>query len=145
MTKKTAKIAAVVCLALSLSAGAFAKSVYFSTSVESLGVPVYPLELETPDIVLDWFEDQGLEVDNYSTDLTGMPVEYRNEVRKLYGDEDYKDEVDAIAQRALFSHLEEGSVEYVTTSYGPIKWTVHYSQKDPFDDDSGEKEYNAYD
>lgn len=124
MTKKVVKIVTVVCLALTLSVGAFGKSIYFSTSVASEGAPVFPLTVETPEVVIDWFEEQGLAVDNYSSDISKMPVDYRDEVRDLY--EDNKDELDAIAQKVLMPYLEEGSAEHVTTAYGPISWTVQY-------------------
>lgn len=124
MTKKAVKIATVVCLVLALSAGAFAKSIHFSTSVQSDDPPVFPFTVETPEVVIDWFEKQGLAVDNYSSDISQMPVDYRDEIRDLY--EDNKATLDAIAQKFLMSYLEEGFVEYVTTRYGPISWTVQY-------------------
>lgn len=125
MTKKVLKIVPIICLVLALSAGTFAKSIYFSTSVKPEGTPVFPLAVETPQVVIDWFEKQGLAVDSYSSDINQMPVDYRDEICDLY--EDNKDELDAIAQKVLIPYLEEGSVEHVTTGYGPISWIVQYN------------------
>lgn len=124
MTKKNVKIVVVVCLALAISTGAYAKSVYASSSVQSSDGPILPLTVEAPETILDWLENKGLDVENYSGDVTEMPSAYRTKLRDLY--EDNEGELNAIAHKALTAYLEEGSVEYVTTSYGPITWTVEY-------------------
>lgn len=145
MTNKKIKTILVSAMVLVASTVAFAaKPVYFSSTVISAGEKVMPLTVETPDAVLAWFQSKGLDVSNWGTDISSMSVEYRNEIRKIYADDDLQAEIDAVAKASLKTYLEEGNVEYVSTSYGPLTWSMEFSQKDPFDPQSGEKNIAYY-
>jgi hypothetical protein len=146
MTNKKIKTIIVLAMVLVASTATVfaAKPVYFSSTVLSAGEKVMPLTVETPEAVLAWFQSQGIDVSKCGTDISSMSVEYRNEIRKLYADDDLQGEIDAIAKAALQTYLEEGKVEYVTTSYGPLTWSMEFAQKDPFDSNSGEKNIAYY-
>ena len=58
-----------------------------------------------------------------------MPVAYRNKLRDLYADDDYQAELRQLAANVLKPYLSEGSVETVSTTYGPFTWTVSYNKE----------------
>ncbi len=116
-TKKAAKVAA-------------SAPVYVTSSVKGLGTPVLVITVDTPDSILNWFEDHGMPVDTVGTSLVSMPVAYRNELRKLYADDKYSKELRELAVEALQPYLTPGIIETVTTTYGPFTWTVSYNNED---------------
>lgn len=116
-TKKTAKAAT-------------SAPVYVTSSVKGLGTPILVITVDTPDSILNWFEDHGMPVDTVGTSLVSMPVAYRNELRKLYADDKYSKELRELAVEALKPYLTPGIIETVTTTYGPFTWTVSYNNED---------------
>lgn len=104
--------------------------VYVTSSVKGLRVPILSITVDTPDSILNWFEDHGMAVDSVGTSLASMPASYRNELRKLYADKKYSDELRQLAVSALKPYLNPGIIETVTTSYGPFTWTVSYNNED---------------
>lgn len=139
---KYAKTCFVVGLMMALSLGALtaetkktAKAatsapVYVTSSVKGLGTPILVITVDTPDSILNWFEDHGMPVDTVGTSLVSMPVAYRNELRKLYADDKYSKELRELAVEALKPYLTPGIIETVTTTYGPFTWTVSYNNED---------------
>lgn len=105
-------------------------SVYVTSSVKGLGVPILSITVDTPQEILNWFEDHGMAVDTVGTSLVSMPVAYRNELRKLYADTKYSEELRKLAVNALKPYLTPGVIETVTTTYGPFTWTVSYNNED---------------
>lgn len=104
--------------------------VYVTSTVKGLGVPILSINVNTPDSILNWFEDHGMAVDSVGTSLVSMPVSYRNELRRLYADKKYADELRQLAVDALKPYLTPGVVETVITSYGPFTWTVSYNNEE---------------
>lgn len=104
--------------------------VYVTSTVKGLGTPILAVTVETPQSILNWFEDHGMPVDTVGTSLVSMPVSYRNELRKLYADDKYSKELRKLAVEALQPYLTPGVVETVTTTYGPFTWTVSYNNED---------------
>ena len=104
--------------------------VYVTSSVKGLGTPVLVITVDTPESILNWFEDHGMPVDTVGTSLVSMPVAYRNELRKLYADDKYSKELRELAVEALKPYLTPGIIETVTTTYGPFTWTVSYNNED---------------
>ena len=104
--------------------------VYVTSSVKGLGTPVLAVTVDTPDAILNWFEDHGMPVDTVGTSLVSMPVSYRNELRKLYADNKYSDELRKLAVDAPKPYLTPGVIETVTTTYGPFTWTVSYNNEE---------------
>ena len=103
---------------------------YVTSSVKGLGTPILVITVDTPDSILNWFEDHGMPVDTVGTSLVSMPVAYRNELRKLYADDKYSKELRELAVEALKPYLTPGIIETVTTTYGPFTWTVSYNNED---------------
>lgn len=122
----------MVALPLGAVAAQTAKSapVYVTSSVKGLGTPILSVTVDTPDSILNWFEDHGMPVDTVGTSLVSMPVSYRNELRKLYADNKYSDELRQLAVDALKPYLTPGVIETVTTTYGPFTWTVSYNNEE---------------
>ena len=104
--------------------------VYVTSSVKGLGTPILVITVDTPESILNWFEDHGMAVDTVGTSLGSMPVGYRNELRKLYADNKYSKELRELAVEALKPYLTPGIIETVTTTYGPFTWTVSYNNED---------------
>ena len=104
--------------------------VYVTSSVKGLGTPILVITVDTPESILNWFEDHGMAVDTVGTSLVSMPVGYRNELRKLYADNKYSKELRELAVEALKPYLTPGIIETVTTTYGPFTWTVSYNNED---------------
>lgn len=104
--------------------------VYVTASVKGLGTPVLAVTVDTPQSILDWFEDHGMAVDTVGTSLVSMPVSYRNELRKLYADNKYSEELRKLAVDALKGYLTPNVIETVTTTYGPFTWTVSYNNEE---------------
>ena len=104
--------------------------VYVTSSVQGLGTPILVITVDTPESILNWFEDHGMAVDTVGTSLVSMPVGYRNELRKLYADNKYSKELRELAVEALKPYLTPGIIETVTTTYGPFTWTVSYNNED---------------
>lgn len=104
--------------------------VYVSTSVRGLGAPVLAITVDTPQSILDWFEEHGMAVDTVGTTLVSMPVSYRNELRKLYADNKYSEELRKLAVDALKGYLTPNVIETVSTTYGPFTWTVSYNNEE---------------
>lgn len=139
---KSIKTYFVLGLMIALSVGAMAAEtkkaakaaasapVYVTSSVKGLGTPVLVITVDTPDSILNWFEDHGMPVDTVGTSLVSMPVAYRNELRKLYADDKYSKELRKLAVEALQPYLTPGIIETVTTTYGPFTWTVSYNNED---------------
>ena len=139
---KYAKTCFVVGLMMALAVGALAAEtkktakeatsapVYVTSSVKGLGTPILVITVDTPDSILNWFEDHGMPVDTVGTSLVSMPVAYRNELRKLYADDKYSKELRELAVKALKPYLTPGIIETVTTTYGPFTWTVSYNNED---------------
>jgi uncharacterized membrane protein len=139
---KYAKTCFIVGLMLALAVGALAAEtkktakaatsapVYVTSSVKGLGTPILVITVDTPDSILNWFEDHGMPVDTVGTSLVSMPVAYRNELRKLYADDKYSKELRELAVEALKPYLTPGIIETVTTTYGPFTWTVSYNNED---------------
>ncbi len=124
--------AMTVALSLGLVAAQPAKSapVYVTSSVKGLGTPVLSVTVDTPQSILNWFKRHGMPVDTVGTSLVSMPVSYRNELRKLYADTKYSDELRKLAVDALKPYLTPGVIETVTTTYGPFTWTVSYNNEE---------------
>lgn len=122
----------MVALPLGAVAAQTAKSapVYVTSSVKGLGTPILSVTVDTPDSILNWFEDHGMPVDTVGTSLVSMPVAYRNELRKLYADNKYSEELRHLAVDALKPYLTPGVIETVTTTYGPFTWTVSYNNEE---------------
>ncbi len=139
---KYAKTCFIVGLMMALAVGALAAEtkktakaatsapVYVTSSVKGLGTPILVITVDTPDSILNWFEDHGMPVDTVGTSLVSMPVAYRNELRKLYADDKYSKELRELAVEALKPYLTPGIIETVTTTYGPFTWTVSYNNED---------------
>ena len=139
---KYAKTCCIVGLMMALAVGAMAAEtkktakaatsapVYVTSSVKGLGTPILVITVDTPDSILNWFEDHGMPVDTVGTSLISMPVAYRNELRKLYADDKYSKELRELAVEALKPYLTPGIIETVTTTYGPFTWTVSYNNED---------------
>lgn len=139
---KYAKTCCIVGLMMALAVGAMAAEtkktakaatsapVYVTSSVKGLGTPVLVITVDTPESILNWFEDHGMPVDTVGTSLVSMPVAYRNELRKLYADDKYSKELRELAVEALKPYLTPGIIETVTTTYGPFTWTVSYNNED---------------
>ncbi|MBO5690299.1 MAG: hypothetical protein J6R96_00370 [Spirochaetaceae bacterium] len=139
---KYAKTCFIVGLMMALAVGALAAEtkktakaatsapVYVTSSVKGLGTPILVITVDTPDSILNWFEDHGMPVDTVGTSLVSMPVPYRNELRKLYADDKYSKELRELAVEALKPYLTPGIIETVTTTYGPFTWTVSYNNED---------------
>lgn len=139
---KYAKTCCIVGLMMALAVGALAAEtkktakattsapVYVTSSVKGLGTPILVITVDTPDSILNWFEDHGMPVDTVGTSLVSMPVAYRNELRKLYADDKYSKELRELAVEALKPYLTPGIIETVTTTYGPFTWTVSYNNED---------------
>ncbi|MBO5731721.1 MAG: hypothetical protein J6R67_11020 [Treponema sp.] len=139
---KYAKTCCIVGLMMALAVGAMAAEtkktakaatsapVYVTSSVKGLGTPILVITVDTPDSILNWFEDHGMPVDTVGTSLVSMPVAYRNELRKLYADDKYSKELRELAVEALKPYLTPGIIETVTTTYGPFTWTVSYNNED---------------
>ena len=139
---KYAKTCCIVGLMIALAVGALAAEtkktakaatsapVYVTSSVKGLGTPILVITVDTPDSILNWFEDHGMPVDTVGTSLVSMPVAYRNELRKLYADDKYSKELRELAVEALKPYLTPGIIETVTTTYGPFTWTVSYNNED---------------
>lgn len=134
MSIRKALFAFVLTLALSLGTVAAqpAKSapVYVTSSVKGLGTPILSVTVDTPQSILNWFKDHGMPVDTVGTTLVSMPVSYRNELRRLYADTKYSDELRRLAVDALKPYLTPGIIETVTTTYGPFTWTVSYNNEE---------------
>ena len=123
--KKT--LVTTVLLVVGMGAMFAATPVYLSTSVKGLGTPIMPITVETPTEIIQWFEEQGMDTASVGTTLESMPVDYRNDLRDIYADDDLAAEMRQVASAALRPYLEEGVVETVTTSYGPFSWTFSYN------------------
>lgn len=104
--------------------------VYVTSSVKGLGTPILVITVDTPAAILNWFEDHGMPVDTVGTSLVSMPVGYRNELRRLYADDEYSKELRKLAVEALKPYLTPGIIETVTTTYGPFTWTVSYNNEE---------------
>ena len=139
---KYAKTCCIVGLMMALAVGAMAAEtkktakaatsapVYVTSSVKGLGTPILVITVDTPDSILNWFEDHGMPVDTVGTSLVSMPVAYRNELRKLYADDKYSKELRELAVEALKPYLTPGIIETGTTTYGPFTWTVSYNNEE---------------
>ena len=129
MNVKKNLVAVVLLVAVGVGSGFAATPVYLSTSVKGLGTPIMPVTVDTPQEIIDWFADHGMDTDSVGTTLESMPVAYRNKLRDLYADDDYQAELRQLAANVLKPYLSEGSVETVSTTYGPFTWTVSYNKE----------------
>ena len=114
--KKT--LVTTVLLVVGMGAMFAATPVYLSTSVKGLGTPIMPITVETPTEIIQWFEEQGMDTASVGTTLESMPVDYRNDLRDIYADDDLAAEMRQVASAALRPYLEEGVVETVKMNYG---------------------------
>lgn len=129
MNVKKNLVAVVLLVAVGVGSVFAATPVYLSTSVKGLGTPIMPVTVDTPQEIIDWFADHGMDTDSVGTTLESMPVAYRNKLRDLYADDDYQAELRQLAANVLKPYLFEGSVETVSTTYGPFTWTVSYNKE----------------
>ncbi len=129
MNVKKNLVAVVLLVAVGVGSVFAATPVYLSTSVKGLGTPIMPVTVDTPQEIIDWFADHGMDTDSVGTTLESMPVAYRNKLRDLYADDDYQAELRQLAANVLKPYLSEGSVETVSTTYGPFTWTVSYNKE----------------
>ena len=131
MTSKTVKIMVMAVLTVCMVTGAFAsgkadngRQVLMSTSVSTTGETVFPLTIEVPASIKDWFASNGVTVE--SADPEYMSIATRNSIKSLYGDN--KSTLDALALAAMKPYLSEGKVETVISTFGPVTWKVAYAQ-----------------
>ncbi len=131
MTSKNTKIIVTLLLAASMVPGVFAsgkadngRQIQLSTSVITTGDTVFPLTIEAPASVTDWFAANGITVE--STDPAYMSIATRNTIKSLYSGN--KSTLDALALAAMKPYLSEGKVETVLTNFGPVSWKVSYEQ-----------------
>lgn len=129
MNVKKNLVAVVLLVAVGVGSVFAATPVYLSTSVKGLGTPIMPVTVDTPQEIIDWFADHGMDTGSVGTTLESMPVAYRNKLRDLYADDDYQAELRQLAANVLKPYLSEGSVETVSTTYGPFTWTVSYNKE----------------
>ncbi len=129
MNVKKNLVAVVLLVAVGVGSVFAATPVYLSTSVKGLGTPIMPVTVDTPQEIIDWFADHDMDTDSVGTTLESMPVAYRNKLRDLYADDDYQAELRQLAANVLKPYLSEGSVETVSTTYGPFTWTVSYNKE----------------
>lgn len=136
MSSKTFKTLFLTCLFSVMAIAAFASgasdnspTIYFTASTLSSGADVLPITISTPQSILDWFNNAG--VDTSTQELTQMSISTRNQIKALYSAN--KSTIDSIASKELQKYLKKGSAETVSTTFGPIKWSVEYDQDDEND------------
>lgn len=120
----TKKVLSAVCLLTCLVCSAFARQITFTSSVKSYSGEVMPLYADVPESVLNFFKDNG--IDTSVTDASKMSISLRNSIKSVYANN--KSTIDKMVQTAIKPMLEEGSVEIVHVVYGPISWSIQYSQ-----------------
>ena len=125
MNKTVKSVVVVMLLVATVCGSAFAKSATFSTSVATNNGAYLPKELEPSSAIIKFFADKGIDT-SVGSDVANMSIATRNSIKSIYSDN--KSTIDSLAQSEMKKYLAEGKAEYVTMKYGPITWTLSYTQ-----------------